>query len=392
MVELHVEEIAYTGTGYRIRWSLSGDEQRVFHQEPLEIGYGFAPPDSAFGPLQCLLAAVLPVAAREYRQVRIRTPFPVHGEITAYWDRLLQALAVGDFRLEWHAAGERDVPCRAEPVELARGRTALLYGGGVESNYALAQLYPTRPVLVAVVGERWMNNDAANRAVKEALEDALVAEQGVELERVRTNARVLVERSDYYVNELVTGPLFYWLSLPVLRRCGAHTLYYGAEMETALVFGSDRSIVPQFLHEIVFPGQPLFVSILTCYPKLQILEELARTPFIRYVYSCLRNTERRWCGDCAKCARISDYCALLGLDRTLIGMQAEIRPRKRKGLYWLLRDRTGRKAGPEEILNALRVQDRKKGHARAMKSFLRSAQRWAAGIRHQKKGAPGAEG
>lgn len=43
------------------------------------------------------------------------------------------------------------------------------------------------------------------------------------------------------------------------------------------------------------------------------------------MYSCSVNSNQRWDGQCSKCYRISEYCDTLNIDKSLIGMQENIK-------------------------------------------------------------------
>lgn len=55
-----------------------------------------------------------------------------------------------------------------------------------------------------------------------------------------------------------------------------------------------------------------------------MFEELSKTKYIKYLNSCFIGGSKRWCGNCSKCFRISEYCEAVGLDKSVIGMQEGI--------------------------------------------------------------------
>jgi len=224
------------------------------------------------------------------------------------------------------------------------GRCALLFGGGVESMFALSVLRSQNPVLISIHGERWMNNDYQKNTIKRELEDELVQNLNLDLIRISSNALSLIKKSDLYKNHYVSGILFYWHSLPICISKGVNTIYKSSEMEEALNFDyQDLSLHPTFLKEIAIQRGPLYLPLFNCYPKIQMLAELAKTPLLEYIYSCYHNTAKSWCGKCSKCFRISEFCERLGINKTRIGMQEGITGLKETGSisrhYWELADR-----------------------------------------------------
>jgi len=341
-IHLEISGIEHLEQGYRIHWQLSRDS-RILSVQPLEITYDFAPPRSPFYPTHNLLALVLPVLANEFPILEISVRWPIDLRLSSYWAGVLRALRIPERDVRWDiptlGTSFQDQPGPAEPGT----RSGLLFGGGIESMFALSVLYADRPVLISVLGEAWMNNDPRTYRIKRALEDDLVASHGVHLERVTSNALSLIRKEDLYKNYFVTGLLFYWHSLPVCRQFQVHTLYKSSEMEEALNFRyQDLSLHPTFLKHIRYEGEPLFLPLHNCYPKIQMFAELSRTPFLRFIYSCYHNTDRRWCGECSKCFRISEFCDRVGIDRALIGMQGGIVGRRERGPisrhYWDLAD------------------------------------------------------
>lgn len=364
MIELVIEQIESLERGYRLHWSVD-DKKNLFRVSPLEISYEFTPSPVSIYPVNNLLAFALPILAKEYGDVKIVSDFDLDERIKDYWNRLLQALNIENFHLDWKSNGRAEslnVP--PEKGRLMQGRTALLFGGGVESTFALSVLYPYKPVLISIVGERWMNNDIQNYSIKQQLEDDLISEFDLEFQRVTSNAFSLINKPDLYKNYYVTGLLFYWHSVPVCREFGIQNLYKSSEMEEALNFDyQDLSLHPSFLKYVIMDDEPLFLPLFNCYPKIRMLEELAKTPFLRYIYSCYHNTNRRWCGKCTKCYRISEFCDRLGIDRNLIGMQEGIVGLRETGSisqhYWRYMDILYGRRRAREISHAFKYHRKK---------------------------------
>ena len=195
-----------------------------------------------------------------------------------------------------------------------------------------------------------MNNDINNAKIKFQLEEELIKNYKLNMQRIKTNARSIINRNDEYVNKYVSGSLFYFLALPVADKYKISILFQTHELEEALNFSSyDYSLNPRMMPKIQLKGKyPLFLPLYTSHSKIQMFKELSKTPFIKYLYSCFRNTDKRWCGECSKCFRISEYCERIGLDRKVIGMQEgivgvrETSPVTKN--YWIIMDKIyGRK-------------------------------------------------
>jgi 7-cyano-7-deazaguanine synthase in queuosine biosynthesis len=147
------------------------------------------------------------------------------------------------------------------------------------------------------------------------------------------------------MNKWSTGFLFYFLALPIAGHFGLEVLMKSSELEEALNFSDyDMSLNPRTVPAISFPAKnmPIILPAYNGHSKIQMFEELTSGNFIDYLYSCLKNTDKRWCGKCGKCVRISKYCEILGFDKSLIGMQEGIKGKREKSPisrnYWMIMD------------------------------------------------------
>lgn len=189
-----------------------------------------------------------------------------------------------------------------------------------------------------------MNNDTENM-VKRKLEDELCEKYGLEIKRVEINLRPIWKFGDEYMNHYITGGLFYFLALPIVEHLRIGTIYRSMEYEYAMTFNDwDLSINPRFSKNLYIKEDrfPLLFSVYNAFPKVMMLHELAKTDFVKYIYSCFNNTGKRWCGKCSKCFRISEYCDRIGLNRQTIGMKEDIVGLREKSSlaknYWLMMD------------------------------------------------------
>jgi hypothetical protein len=230
----------------------------------------------------------------------------------------------------------------ANPALPAPHRTGLYFGGGVESLSLLRIILHSNPYLMTVDGPAWMNSDYDRSSIKGAIQQDLARRYGLEYLRIWTDARTLFPDGDEYVNKYITGSLFYYTLLPLMRRHAVGTCYLACELEYALYeLPFDLSLHSRFVHKVSRAPDPPLLSPLNALPKIDLLDDLYRgdPELCSYLYSCLLNSERRWCGECGKCRRISAYCEAIGLPLALIGMQEGIchdpeTGAKTRALYW----------------------------------------------------------
>jgi len=289
----------------------------------LRIDYPFALRISDDDVEQIVLSTFLPLASVD-GPIVMRAPFDlVRG---AYWRAYLARFAELSQSLSFERRANNVERGEGALLETVRGTSnvGILFGGGVESLFGLFKLASLNPHLFAVVGPGFMNNDHARSSIKEEVEARLQADMGVRLHRVETNARRLwIVSDDAVPNKLCTGLLFYFYMRPMMAALGVELLLKVSEFEEAQNFSDyDQSINPRFLSHI--SDGPVFVPFLNAYSKIQMFEELSRTPYFDYVYSCLNNTDKRWCGRCSKCRRLAEYGRRLGIDTGRIGLDPSI--------------------------------------------------------------------
>lgn len=256
----------------------------------------------------------------------------VHGPLTQmqfdFWKEYCAKLLIGtslrpDFRRQ--PCGYQETPSSDMPTTASR--IALLFGGGVESLTALSEFLPSKPLLLSLVGPLWMNNDHAASELKFDLENRLLAEFDLEIARVWHNLKEVVVTPDEYMNKYITGGLMYYLFTPVIREKNCGVVYHSMEREYLIVNEQyDRSIHPLFSHHVARSTLAPLRTMMTEYTKIELLDRLyGNNPKLcAYLYSCLNNTQLRWCGKCCKCRRLSAFCEEVGINKSLIGMQEGI--------------------------------------------------------------------
>jgi len=206
-------------------------------------------------------------------------------------------------------------------------------------------MYHYKPILISVIGESYMNNDKEKGDIKFKLEEELCKKYGLDIQRVEINLRPIWRFGDEYMNQYITGGLFYFLTLPIVEHFRISTLYHSMEYEYAMTFSDwDLSLNPRFSKNLYIKDDrfPILFSVYNAFPKVMMFHELAKTDFVKYIYSCFKNTSKRWCGKCSKCFRISEYCERIGLNRKTIGMQEGIVGFREKSSlsknYWRMMD------------------------------------------------------
>ena len=350
MAILRIEEIKFKENGYEIHWSL-GDPVSYIEEKPAYINYNFEPPKNFFYPLNSLFSLLIPLLLVEVDKLEIELPFQIDTGLQSYWRKYLVNIFEGEDRvLEFKSIGKN--PPKISFLEVksptSKNGIGILFGGGVESMFCLSKLYHKSPVLISVIGERWMNNDINTAGIKFQLEEELIEKFSLNMQRIKTNLRDLIHKKDSFINRYSTGALFYFLSLPITYKFHLGYIYQVYEFEYAMNLTSyDLSISPRFVIDISIQKQnfPLYTPAFTGYSKLHMFKELAKTEFLEYIYSCFKNTEKRWCGKCGKCFRISEYCYYTGVDKNRIGMQEGIIGKRSASNwdFWMVLDKMYKK-------------------------------------------------
>ena len=348
-VKLIIKNIVYTKYKYIIEWELLNDSKKIYRKKDIEIEYQFPIKNNPFFPINIVLSAFLPILTKEYGEVHVELPYKLPDDLVNYWDSYIKYLSEGTDKFKYrihYDSLSNEVITYDDIFNEQLYNIGIYFGGGVESLFALSNLYHKNPILISIVGENWMNNDINNAKIKFQLEEELIRTYGLNIQRIKTNIRSLINRNEEYVNKYVTGPLFYFLALPVAERYRIGFLIKSSELEEALNFSDyDLSLNPRSVYKISIKSKnfPIFVALNNQFSKIQMFEELSKTPFIKYLYSCFKNTDKRWCGECSKCFRISEYCERIGLDRRVIGMQEGIVGVREKSPlarnYWIMMDK-----------------------------------------------------
>lgn len=343
MVKIELKNIKEEKNKIIVEWT-SDKSNKFLKDENLEVAYDFEIQNRDFYLFNIFVSTIILCYAFEENEIELITPFKLSELIKDYWNDSLKNLNL-QTKLIWT---EKNDFLAKEPTFNSIGRLGLLFGGGVESTFALSQIFHHKPILLSIEGAEWMNNNTSSNGVdiKKDLELKISSNYDLKFAYISTNARSLILKDDIFVNHYITGYLFYHLTLPVTQYYEISTIIKSSEMEEALNFSNhDLSLNPRFTPKISpkLPNYPLNIPYFNAYSKVQMFEELSKNGFLEYIYSCYYNSGQRWCGKCSKCFRISEYCERLGIDKRRINMQEGIIGIAEKGNigknYWEIMDK-----------------------------------------------------
>ena len=323
--------------------NFEAEKDNLFSSSPLELVYKRIKPEivTREEAVDIFCSVAIPHLAANFDEIRVIAP-GTKGQ-AVFWPRYIDQLfstfgktPVVNFEKLSNQEEVKTI-CQNSTSQ----KTALLFGGGVESLAALNLLINQKPVLLSLMGPRWMNNDHELSPLKRKLEDKLVARFSLKIARVWSNIKEIFAEGDEYINKFVTGSFMYYSFAPLIRELMLQAIFHAMEFEYSCVKESyDRSIHPRFSYTIPRKELPPIISVLNSFPKIEIFEILYRTnpELCSFVYSCLKNTNTRWCGECGKCRRISAFCEAIGIPKSHIGMQGDIPYEPENGklsqLYW----------------------------------------------------------
>lgn len=323
------------------QWSVPAGSNLGLANNRFEVRFSPAPGRlAAVEIFDMFCGCLLPHLALNAQHVAIEGLPKVPSAVHHFWSNYLRLLGIAStVRFTAHEADASPV---ATEAEIPGPRPGLYFGGGVESLSLLSLIKHLKPYLLSVDGPAWMNSDHDKSSIKRNLQDQLSREHGFEFLRAWTDLRTLFPHGDTYINRYLAGTILHYLLVPLLRHHRVATTYIAAELEYALYeLPFDHSLHARFIHNVVRPPNPPLLSPLNAIPKIELFDGLfQRDPELcSYLYSCLFNTSKRWCGECGKCRRISAYCEAIGISKSLIGMQEGIESRAETGRgttdrYW----------------------------------------------------------
>ena len=332
MAFIKINNININKNKYLITWESS--PSKYLTTKDIQIAYDFDLPDNYDIPVNIVISATLPIMAIDHDDIEIQSPFDISEATLNYWQDYLK-LIFPLRTINIHVNNIAPNIISKDDIFTSENNTGtgLLFGGGVESTFALSKFYYRNPVLISIIGEKWMNNDTKSAQIKFDLEKQLCSDFNLNMQRVNTNLRTIFPGKDSFVNKYSSGPQFYFLSLPIANQFSLHTIYRAGEIEVALNFTDyDKSINLRTTIDISFKKHqyPLLLPVFTAFSKIQMLDELNKSDFLKYIYSCSNNTGNRWCGTCGKCYRISRFMETLNIDKSIIDMPEGIVGRRSK--------------------------------------------------------------
>lgn len=328
MIKLNISNIAIKKNKYIIFWH-TDQEIPWLTQRKFTIEYEFDLPQNYFMPLNIIFSCLIPLLINHYKEIQIETPFILDNLSKRYWNNYLKEM----FPKETYKIDFIDgfIPISYQDIfKSTSSQIGLLFGGGVESLFALSTMYHKKPILLSVTGRHWMNSDnTTNSTIKEDIIKSLCKEYNLKIQKININLRPYYRCKEDDINKYITGALFYFLTLPVANQFKINTIYQSAEFEYAeqSIFNDfDLSINPYFTRNLYIKHDrfPIMFSIYNSFPKIKLLELLSKTNFFKYLYSCYKNIDKRWCGKCTKCFRLNQFFEILGLDKSAVEMQEGI--------------------------------------------------------------------
>jgi len=278
------------------------------------------------------LSFTLPVLARIVsNNIILKTKLKLHNDTKLFWEKYINKVQkynkhLGVFNLKLDA----DIITNHEILYDSQkpSKIAVLYGGGVESNYTLASFISLKPILIVFEGKNYMNNRTGQNQIKQQLLDGVCKENNIEYERVyvpfrEENVSIMTE-VDF--NNFLMGPLFYFLSLPIVKRHNISIIFSGQEQEDLSPFRSttiwDYSFSSHLINQLYIGSGPMMKGFGGYASKCSLIYDLYHLfpKFYKYIYSCYCCGKDRWEGKCLKCNRIAYYCDKLKLDKKPLGL------------------------------------------------------------------------
>jgi hypothetical protein len=348
---LTVTQVTAEGNAAKVEWDLTEGEGRYLARIPFEASFHWrdeTPLDFGDDGSDVLrrtmtfafLAIAIPTLCYENDEVLVTLPFRVTAADRCHWQATLRFLNLNRSKLAIEGDGPvlqlKYLRPPANP-----NRPGLFYGGGLESNAALASLLDRLPLLFVTDGPGWMNNQTdANIGVKYQLENHLCDRFGLELLRARSNARQVSYLPEPTLHYYCSGGIFHWMAAAAGLRLGMVQFFISQELEGTLIREhGDLSLKPDSVFGSGHPECPMVVPIFGWAAKAELFDRLKDTDLFEYVYSCSHNGERRWCGKCGKCWRMAEYCDMFGIPIERLGMDERPRGslgRSRRHRVWQL--------------------------------------------------------
>lgn len=298
-----------------------------------------------------LCAPYLPVCAAiaAFGNVRVHLPIGLENKYLEQWRRAIGSICQAVYR---RCSGFELVngSGNVAPSEWPGDRTALLFGGGVESLLCLARFRQQniKPVLVSFCGPNWNGSIEEKNPHKFELDARVSRELGLECFKIRTSFREVFRSHDAFWQGLLAGGawnimtsaifslLLFTFIWPVAGRLGIRTVVGGNEKEDNIgTFFFSFSKAAASLLKGLHPGLN-FELHLTDLWKAEIARELftQHTDMLKYQYSCLSNERERWCHCCEKCFRNYLFYKTYGIDPAVGGLNEARIKRNLANLIW----------------------------------------------------------
>ncbi len=262
---------------------------------------------------------------------RIVLPVKISEDVLQHWRRAIQITAMECFRQPICYSIQNG----AEPPQYRKksgSRTVLLFGGGSESLLTLGQLLDknVKPILASFGGPAWTGYNPERNPEKFKLDQKISKDLGLELLRVRTNFRQILNPDAWLpllkpnvsmLNTVLSLPLFLSFIYPLAEQFGIQKIVSGNEKNNKPheCFCFSPSLTASYFELAMGVSYESHLGLLY---KEDVCRELyLEYPHLaKYQYSCWRNNGQRWCYSCETCL---EYYALLknfDIDPRLVGM------------------------------------------------------------------------
>lgn len=338
-----------------IYFKFSGLE-KIFNVDELSIKYDekvdFLHDDVL---VNMFLSFTLPFLAHiENNNITLTTKLKIHNDTKIFWEKFINKVQCRrnkeEFILKLDASSIDSHEILYD--EEKASKIAVLYGGGVESNYALASLVKLSPLLIVFEGKNFMNNRTGINHIKLNLLNQMCKENNLIYRTVYVPFQEgisLVTEVDF--NNYAMGLMFYFLSLPIAKTHNISIIFNGQEQEDINCFHSnvtwDYSYSAHLINQVHISQGPLIKNFGGYSTKCGLIYTLYHLfpEFYKYIYSCYCCGSERWEGKCLKCNRIAYYCNKLKLDKKIIELPESITGETIKEKYKVTCDKMAKELG-----------------------------------------------
>lgn len=343
--DIYLEKPRIEGKRLVYSWS----ENPLFGGRSFWIEYPDAGPISPSPYELCAPYLSVCAAVAAFGNVRVHLPIGLEEKYLEQWRRAIKSICRAVYR---RCSGFELINGSGSiaPAEWPGDRTALLFGGGMESLLCLARFKERniKPVLVSFCGPNWNGSIEEKNPHKFELDAQVARDLGLENFKIRTSFREVFRSHDAFWQGLLAGGawnimtsavfslLLFTFIWPVADRLGIKTVVGGNEKEDNIgaffySFSEAAALFLKGLHPDL--GFELHLTDLW---KAEIARELftQHPDMLKYQYSCLSNERERWCHCCEKCFRNYLFYKTYNVDPSASGLDEARIKRNLSNLIW----------------------------------------------------------